>query len=255
MAPHVFLVGRPSFSENHKGFLEAFHRSNKATWRRDESATEAECLVEFAGRVCYMSFGEKQSPRTNAKYIRNLIESGHESVLEHASWTFALCGISRALTHQLVRHRIGFGFSQLSQQYFDESDATFVAPPGIESVPSAKAEWDAIMLQSSIAYKTLIKEISESVADSHESVAEKKRLVRSVARSVLPNSTETAIVMTANARALRHFFKVRGSVIGDVEMRCVAAALFRVVQPEGPSLFYDYAVNQYSDGFPLVTPI
>lgn len=253
MSPHVFLIGRPSFNESYEGFLEAFHRSNNATWRRDGSATEAECLVEFAGRVCYMSFGEKQSPKSNAQYIRNLIESGHESVLEHASWTFALCGISRAFTHQLVRHRVGFGFSQLSQQYFDESDAKFVPPPGIESVPSAKAVWENIMQQSSLAYKALVKEISATVAESPESIAERKRLVRNAARSVLPNSTETAIVMTANARALRHFFGVRGSVIGDIEMRCVAAKLFEAVQPEGPSLFYDYAVKQHSDGFPIVT--
>jgi thymidylate synthase (FAD) len=252
VSPCVFLIARPSFNESYEAFLEAFHRSNNVAWRRDGSATEAECLVEFAGRVCYMSFGEKQSPKTNAEYVRNLIESGHESVLEHVSWTFALCGISRAFTHQLVRHRVGFGFSQLSQQYFDESDATFVPPFGIENIPSAKAVWEATVLQSSLAYKTLVKEISPTVADSPESIAERKRLVRNAARSVLPNSTETAIVMTANARALRHFFEVRGSIVGDIEMRCVAAKLLEAVQPEGPALFYGYAVKQYSDGFPIV---
>lgn len=252
MAPFVALISRPTFSESSYGFLEAFHKPKDVKWRRDSNATEAECLVEFAGRVCYMSFGEKQSPRTNAEYIHNLIKSGHESVLEHAAWTFAICGISRAFTHQLVRHRVGFSFSQLSQQYHDESDAKFIVPAGIERLPSAKAAWDQMMQQSSIAYRRLLNELTESVAQSSELAAEKKRLVNTTARSVLPNSTETAIVMTANARSLRHFFNVRGSVVGDTEMRCVAAELLKTVRPEGPSLFRDFLVKEHSDGLPLV---
>jgi len=80
-----------------------------------------------------------------------------------------------------------------------------------------------------------------------------KRAIRSAARSVLPNATETKIVATANARALRHFFKIRGSIPGDIEMREVAAALFNVVRTEAPSLFADFTLEKLADGSPVLT--
>ena len=126
MKPKIYLIARSRFDE--EAFLP-FLREEKAKWHRTAGATEPEEIVEISGRICYMSFKTKrtkQSPRSNADYIRNLIEQGHESVLEHVSWTFLLTGVSRALTHQLVRHRVGFSFSQLSQQYHEETGATFV---------------------------------------------------------------------------------------------------------------------------------
>ena len=89
------------------------------SWTEDVDATPGEKLVEVAGRICYMSFSKDMSKirYPNSKYIKNIIDKGHESVLEHASWSFILSGVSRAFSHQLVRHRVGFAFSQLSQQY------------------------------------------------------------------------------------------------------------------------------------------
>src|ERR1044072_8132924 len=113
----VYVIGRPRFETR---TLLSFLRDKGTSWKRSRNSTECEQLVEIGGRVCYMSFGKAQSPRTNAQYIRNLIEMGHESVLEHVSWTFIIAGISRAFTPQLVRHRVGISFSQLSQQYHDE---------------------------------------------------------------------------------------------------------------------------------------
>src|SRR4051794_15196054 len=98
----VYVLSRPSF---HDTAALSFLRAEDTGWRRDSAGTPAEELVEFAGRVCYMSFGSRQSPRTNREYIQNLIVQGHESVLEHASWTLLLSGVSRSFTHQLVRHR------------------------------------------------------------------------------------------------------------------------------------------------------
>src|SRR5262249_24968483 len=123
MTVNAYLVTKPAFDVN--VFL-AFVADEKLTWRRSPGARAAEEIVEGAGRVCYLSFGTRQAPRTNSEYISHLIAMGHESVLEHVTWGFVLTGVSRAFTHQMVRHRVGFAFSQLSQQYHDERDATFV---------------------------------------------------------------------------------------------------------------------------------
>lgn len=139
----VTLLSRPVFGEAYLNFLRAHLPAHDAFWQQDDRATDAERLVEFAGRVCYLSFGHRQSPRSNAEYIANLIRRGHHSVLEHAAWTFVLAGVSRAFTHQLVRHRVGFSFSQLSQQYHDEREAPVVRPSELNRSARAAAAWDA----------------------------------------------------------------------------------------------------------------
>ncbi len=224
-------------------------------WIRSPRATETEEIVEIAGRVCYMSFGDKQSPRRNGDYIHNLIRQGHESVLEHVSWTFLLAGISRAFTHQLVRHRVGFAFSQLSQQYHEETTATFVEPAHLKQSPQALQAWRRAVAVSQESYKVILDSLSELEGAPGLDLSKKefKRAIRSAARSVLPNATETKIVATANARALRHFFKIRGSIPGDIEMREVAAALFNVVRTEAPSLFADFTLEKLADGSPVLT--
>jgi thymidylate synthase (FAD) len=199
-----------------------------------------------------MSFGANQSPKTNAEYIRNLIANGHESVLEHANWTFVLSGISRAFTHQLVRHRVGFAFSQLSQQYHNESESRFVIPHGIEDRPKAEAAWQCGMQQAKASYEEILAELSHDAEVTKPTMAETKRALLSAARSVLPNATETAIVVTANARAIRHFLRIRGGIVGDLEMRSVASILLEKIRPEGPALFADLSVEIYSDQLPIV---
>ena len=88
-----------------------------------------EGLIEVSGRVCYMSFGSKRRRRTNKDYIGHILEVGHGSVLEHAAWNFIITGVSRSFTHELIRHRAGFGYSQLIQRYVDESSADFKSDP------------------------------------------------------------------------------------------------------------------------------
>jgi thymidylate synthase (FAD) len=250
----IYLIGKSHFYAED---LLSFLHSESAEWHRTSGAMESEEIVEVAGRICYMSFGEKQSPRSNADYIRNLIKQGHESVLEHVSWTFLLTGISRAFTHQLVRHRVGFAFSQLSQQYHEETAATFVEQPHLQKSPEALQAWRDAVAGSQKAYRTILDSLKELNGSPGLDLEQKefKRAIRSAARSVLPNATETKIVVTANARALRHFFKVRGSIPGDVEMREVAAELFRIVQTGAPSLFADFGLQTLSDGSPVLAQL
>ncbi len=253
MSVSVYLLARPQFDKAHQKFLENFLPEGKRQWHEAEGPTAAERLIEFAGRICYMSFGSNQAPGTNAEYIRKLIRNKHESVLEHATWTVLISGISRAFTHQLVRHRVGFAFSQLSQQYHDESNIRFVVPMGIDQNPELLQTWEHAMRDSQVAYRNILAKLSSQTAwPLAESPREELREIRSAARSVLPNASETVIVATMNARALRHFLKVRGGIVGDSEMRCVAAALLQGIRPEGPALFYDFSIEYLADGLPLV---
>lgn len=248
----IYLLSQPRFDvETFLSFL-----SDEGTqWARSPRATQAEEVVEVAGRICYMSFGDKQSPRRNGEYLHNLIEQGHESVLEHVSWTFLLAGVSRAFTHQLVRHRAGFSFSQLSQQYHEETDAVFVEPTHLQRSPQALEAWRKAVAVSRESYRVILDSLSQAESNSGPKLSKKEfnRAIRSAARSVLPNATETKVVVTANARALRHFFKIRGSIPGDIEMREVAAALFKLVRTDAPSLFDDFILEDFPDGSPVLT--
>jgi thymidylate synthase (FAD) len=252
--PQLYLLSRPTFDV---GAFLAFLSRESLTWRRTQSATEAEEIVEAAGRICYMSFGANQSPRDNFEYIQNLIRMGHDSVLEHVSWTILITGVSRAFTHQLVRHRVGFAFSQLSQQYHDERDAAFIMPTVLEGVPHAVQTWSDAMDSAKRAYEAIIAALQQSKSPVLTDLNKKEtqRAIRSAARSVLPQATETKIIVTANARAVRHLLKTRGSIPGDLEMRQVCTELLKVLKPEAPSLFFDFELQTFSDEFPAVVQI
>jgi thymidylate synthase (FAD) len=243
MRPQIYVLSRPSFTDDFARFL----RSEQQSWVQTQS-TPAEKLIEFAGRICYMSFGQNQSSKTNLEYILNLITQGHESVLEHVCWTFLLTGITRALPHQLVRHRPGFAFSQLSQQYHDETAATFIAPESLETAPQALAAWTESIESARRAYQLIV---SQMLAKGNAS-KEAMRSIRSAARSVLPNATETKIVVTANARAIRHLFNVRGSIEGDLEMRRVCSIIYGAVVPDAPHVFADFKLTANADETPNV---
>ena len=246
----VALIAKPVIDAE---AIDKFLESNGASWRRDASASDPEKLVEFSGRICYFSFGTQQSSRSNQSYIDSLIDHEHESVLEHATWTFVLSGISRAFSHQLVRHRVGFSYSQLSQQYVDQSDVEFVEPLELTHYPELASKWEAAVESLRGAYKEIQEMVSrDETRGTFSSDKEFVRFARSVARSILPNATETKLVFTANARALRHFLRIRGSVEGDLEMRKVSARILEILLDEAPSLFRDLRVERLSDGSPIV---
>jgi len=247
--PRLYVLSRPTLDNNE---LAKFYRDEAVKWNRTSEATEAEEIIEFAGRICYMSFGEQQYPRSNHAYIKNLIDQTHESVLEHASWTFLLTGVSRAFTHQMVRHRVGFSFSQLSQQYHDEKSAKFVAPEEVKANAAAMDLWLQLIEELQRGYESITKELECENKDRRTLSKEVRRSIRSAARSILPNATETKIVFSANGRALRHFLEVRGGIIGDLEMRRVSALLYSRLQREAPALLCDFEMITYEDGYPLI---
>src|ERR671924_1958352 len=146
-APKVSLIARPEF-------LEPEHL--RVQWQGDASAGER--LAEYAGRLCYMS---QHNPvnRTTAEYLENIKKQGHGSVLEHAVYVLLIEGISRSCSHELVRHRAGFGYSQLSQRYVDESQAAFVMPPAILGDAKLEAEWCRQMETAQSAYVAAVEHL------------------------------------------------------------------------------------------------
>lgn len=225
-------------------------------WRSD-STVAGEVVAEFAGRMCYLSFGEDAGLEgghrsipgrtTNEAYLANILQVKHGSVLEHAVWTLLIEGVSRSLTHELIRHRAGFGFSQLSQRYVDESNIGFVLPPEIAGGTRAYELWVAACEQSLEAYRELLQELSDQVGDHGPATMRKKR-ARQAARSVLPNCAETKIVVTGNARSWRHVMEMRGSASADVEIRALATRVLRILEGEARNIFGDMHLVKQPDG-------
>ncbi len=244
--PEIYLVGRQVVDGAE---VDRFLREHESSWST-ETERGSEMLAEMAGRICYMSFGSKQGRKSNAEYLDNIIESGHGSVLEHAVWNLVITGVSRSFTHELIRHRAGWGYSQMSQRYVDESTADFVEPDLIATDPEAHRLWLDSVEASHRAYTALVERLSYLVEQQQAGMSRtaKRKMARQAARSVLPNATETKIFVTANGRALRHFIELRGSPAAEPEIRKVAVGLLRVMQREAPNLFDDFQLVILEDG-------
>lgn len=193
-----------------------------------------ERAVASAGRLCYapVSAAELKSEMAEddvSRLVRGLVRSGHHSALEHASFTFAVDGISRACSHQLVRHRVA-SYSQQSQRYVRfGSTGDFVMPPSIAANPAAAAVFLEAMGNARRSYERLV-ELGQAEGRGNESVFED-------ARFVLPNAAETKIVVTMNARELRHFFSLRCCRRAQWEINRLAWAMRRQVVTVAPLLF------------------
>ncbi|MDQ3403739.1 MAG: FAD-dependent thymidylate synthase [Actinomycetota bacterium] len=214
-------------------------------WSTDADGGEA--LAEFAGRACYQSW-KKPNPATasNAGYIQHIIEVGHLSVLEHGSVSFYITGISRSLTHELIRHR-HFSYSQLSQRYVPEKSASMVEPDVIASDPELHAKFLAAAQASQDAYNELLTGLEQKFADVPSATLRKKQ-ARQAARAILPNATETRIVVTGNYRAWRHFIAMRATEHADVEIRALAVECLRHLQKAAANVFADFVISALPDG-------
>jgi thymidylate synthase (FAD) len=232
--PVVSVLSRPSFAEpSHL----------PVSWIGE--STDGERLAEFAGRLCYMSQRNPAS-RSTREYLENIKRQGHGSVLEHANYSLLLEGVSRSLTHELVRHRAGFAYSQLSQRYVDESEANFVVPPAMLGDDALVGAWQAQIDAAQAAYVALVGELMtryQWVADR----VHRRKMAREAARGVLPNSTETKIVVTGNARAWRTMLELRSSEGAELEIRRLAVAVLRVLQQEAPAFFCDFEIYEAED--------
>ena len=232
--PRVTLLAKPVFAE-------PGHRP--VNWMGD--ATDGERLAEYAGRLCYMS-QRNPANRSTREYLENIKKQGHGSVLEHANYSVLLEGVSRSLTHELIRHRAGFGYSQRSQRYVDESEASYVVPPAVIGNEALEAAWQAQIEEAQRVYVALVEQLMGRygwVADR----VHRRKMAREAARSVLPNATETKIVVTGNARAWRTMLELRAGEGAELEIRRLAVALLRLLQTEAPGFFSDFEIYTADD--------
>jgi len=185
------------------------------------STPNPELTIAHAASTCYDSKPKELEPAR--KMIKAIIKSGHESCVEHASATFVLDGISRVVTHELVRHRIGFSYSQRSQRYVNEHQPSYVIPEEIAGSPKALEVFQEAMNAAWAAYSKL-----QAVGMRNE-----------IARYVLPNACTTKITVTANFRAWRNFLKLRCSKRAQPEIRGLAYKLLDELCKIAPSCFED----------------
>jgi len=198
---------------------------------------EALSLIYAAFRQCYHPgfvgdlWDELVAPGADrekqARFVAKVLESGHDSPIEHVSFTFAIEGVSRACTHQLVRHRIA-SYSQQSQRYVDGSDFDYVLPPNIARIPEAKARFEAFLEEVGSAYRDLKKMLED---------AGRAEKAKEDARFVLPQAAESKIVVTMNCRSLLHFFELRCCMRAQWEIRAVANQMLSLCREALPVLF------------------
>jgi thymidylate synthase (FAD) len=234
-SPRVTLIARPQF-------LEPAH--HPVQWKGESS--DGERIAEFAGRLCYMS-QHNPAGRTTADYLSNILRQGHGSVFEHSTYVMLIEGISRSCSHELVRHRAGWGYSQLSQRYVDESHAAFVMPPAIMGDAALEAAWSDQVRAAQSAYVASVEQLMARY-DSVEDKVHRRKLAREAARSVLPNATEVKIVVSANVRAWRTMLELRLGEGAELEIRRMAVACLRVLQQEAPALFADFEIYRTTEG-------
>lgn len=198
---------------------------------------EPERAVAMSARLCYSPVGAEELEQTMSDaQVGNLIEKlfamGHLSTFEHVSFTFAIEGISRVLTHQLVRHRIA-SYSQQSQRYVTEHGFEYIVPPTVAAKPEAKAKFDQLLAEIQQTYDELV------AMGVHQEDA----------RYVLANATETKIVVTMNARSLLHFFEKRCCQRAQWEIRNLANAMLAEAKSVAPRLFTKAGPSCVSNGY------
>lgn len=213
-------------------------------------------LAKFAGQVCYLSLGEKRSKHADAdKYFENIKAQKHGSVLEHPVYTFLLYGIDRAVTHELVRHRAGTAFSQVSQRYVGPEMVRYVMPIEMQGDPEAEALFFDDVATNLGRYKRRIDLFERKMLTvTGETRTEKRKRMQSFARRALANEVEAPIVVTGNARTWRHVLTKRCAPAADRAIRTPFFEVSRILRAVNATAFADFAETQLPDGSRGLTP-
>ncbi len=272
--PKVYCVGRPQLNTDGWG---DFLQEQNLKWPTPTDVEDAAVLTELMGRLCYMSFGKKAGSKTNQAYINNLIGKNvdgtffpgpsHGSVLEHTNWNFVVVGAGRGFSHELVRHRVGTGFSQLSLRYcdFERAGEAGTWEPGF-CVPNlgqlsdkTRELFEAKYKADQEYYKLVLDSIMEDLNKKPEylnaigkSPKERDRVIRKAARGaardVLPIGAEAIMGFTANARALWNIAYLRASGHAEGAIRDVFVQIVKIMEVEFPTLFKDIEFEELWDG-------
>ncbi|MDQ4063561.1 MAG: FAD-dependent thymidylate synthase [Actinomycetota bacterium] len=256
-APGVVMLAKPQTNlTGLGGFLEGFDPSLgfPAYLQDPTTLPDSSQLCKTAGQACYASFGPRRTTNENAAgYFERLTSAGHGSVLEHASFSFLLYGISRSITHELVRHRAGVGISQVSQRYVSGAVLRFVERPEYQDDRELHALFEQRADRAAVEYEAMAGRLLErqeqgaALLDADYKTDARKK-VQQTARSLLPNETEAPMVFTGNVRALRHIIEMRADEHAESEIRNLAIRLFLCLATADPILFSDYQLLTLPDG-------
>lgn len=210
---------------------------------------EPEKIAASAAKLCYsssdiLSVKDGLTDEKTESFIDMLVSVGHESVMEHVSFTFGIEGISRACSHQLVRHRIA-SYSQKSQRYVNENEFDYITPPEIEKNYEANVEFERMMNEITESYAKIADILTESHKekfmaegmDEKSAVSKARKLANEDARFILPNACETKIIVTMNVRSLFNFFRHRCCNRAQWEIRAVANEMLRLCLETAPNIF------------------
>ena len=244
--PRVYLVAK---TELVPGGLEAYLEDiGSPDWRPDPQVSGSENLVEAAGRICYRSWQafDPEKPRAtnpnvsrvrsgNRAYLENILSSGHGSVLEHASATFLLSGVSRVLTHELVRHRAGMAYSQESLRYVRLEELDFWLPEAVRQHPEARS-----LFTETVQYLEAVqRKLADIFGISKTKSFAKKKALTSMFRRLAPIGLATSILVTGNLRAWRHVVAMRTAPAAEEEIRLVMGKVGEILKREFPHVFQD----------------
>jgi len=250
--PKVHLVSRPQVNlDGVAAYLEAIGgnewlEERLAERRQSEGPSEAELLVEFAGRLCYRSWKPGLNPnvtkvrRERSAYFANILASGHGSVLEHANFSFVFQDVSRVATHELVRHRAGSAFSQESLRYVRLAEIGFRVPPALEGLRRQVVE----IVERLEEFQ---REGAKALGIEGEGVPfHVKKEVTSALRRLAPIGLSTHILWTANVRTIRHVLAMRTDPSAEEELRLIFDQVGQLIVAEVPELFQDF--TRHKDG-------
>lgn len=274
--PKVYLIARPQIVEEG---LQAFLDEQGLDWPTPtEGVADADRLVEVAGRCCYMSFGNKAGSKTNERYLSNLLGRNpdgtfkpgpaHGSVTEHPCWSFLIVGAGRGFSHEQVRHRSGWAYSQLSTRYCDfereDEEGTwepgFCIPPLMQLSDATRIGMEKALKKSVQTYKELLEAVmfdlenNKDFMDKLEGLSEReakrtlRKAARGAARDILPIATEAIMTMSANARAIWNCITLRANEHAEAVIRDIYVQIAKIMEKEMPALFNGLKYVKVWDG-------
>lgn len=261
--PTIFAMGQTQWNKDEfERWLEFNDLSDMADdtstpigrlWQNVSDDDAIARMIEFGGRHCYRAW---EKGRSRQEYISNIIEMEHGSVLEHSTINWAMQGVSRSLSLELARHRVGIAISRESQRYVDAKDINFVIPPILVHMQSDGylAEFHKINMDALRNYVAMQEAINDhykhTVAGGDVKLRTMlKKRANEAARAHLPNATETRLLWTTNMRLLSHFLWLRGGSGADLEIRRLAVALLHKAQQYAPEIFNRMTTQEVPDGY------
>ena len=257
VTPKVFLIGKTEIDYN--GLSAYFNHIGALKWGQKNilavETSDPELLTEVMSRSCYKSFGTDLNPNItkvregNDTHLANIIKVGHGSVLEHAQLNFMFCDVSRVLTHELVRHRVGVAISQESLRYVRLANLSTYIPECI----SENQEALTLFCDTIEQLEKTQKQMAEIFDIENEKNFTRKKMLTSAFRRVAPIGLATNIGWSCNFRTLRHVLEMRTNRSAEAEIRCLFAQVYYLVKDKFPNIFADYS-TEIVDGFVELTP-